>query len=286
MRKIILNSPRLKQLKKERHQKILNKFWIFISLTFILLIGIVFLSRINKLNIQDINISGNNIIETDAIKSIVEIELASKYVWLIPKTNIFLYPKNSIQNTLFNNFKRLKEINISLKENNTLNIDVEERKALYTWCGEEINIENTKCYFLNDLGYIFDEAPYFSGEVYFKFYGDINKNSDTAVGKYFNQTIFNKLISFKEVLEKIKIKPVSMYIMPKDDMKIYLSSSQTDINNMPYLILKKDSNFEKMSENLQAALDTDPFKTNFINNYNNLEYIDLRFGNKVYYKFR
>jgi hypothetical protein len=54
----------------------------------------------------------------------------------------------------------------------------------------------------------------------------------------------------------------------------------------PEIIFKIDSDFQKIAENLQAAITTEPLQTDFKNKYSSLLYIDLRFGNKVYYKFR
>ena len=59
----------------------------------------------------------------------------------------------------------------------------------------------------------FDEAPYFSGEVYFFFYGAtdaerLNSGRPTSEinpsGSYFFQPNFSKLISFEETLKKLE----------------------------------------------------------------------------------
>jgi len=42
---------------------------------------------------------------------------------------------------------------------------------------------------------------------------------------------------------------------------------------------------QNIKENLDTALNTEPLKSDFKKKYSSLEYIDLRFGNKVYSKF-
>ena len=62
-----------------------------------------------------------------------------------------------------------------------------------------------------------------------------------------------------------------------------LSSRTKQIKS--YICVGLDSDFEKLAENLQAALMTEPLQSDFKNKFSSLLYIDLRFGNKVYYKF-
>ena len=171
-----------------------------------------------------------------------------------------------------------------------LEVSLTERMALYTWCGDTINLviglpsgdstaREEKCYFVDEAGYIFDEAPYFSGDVYFKFYGLAN------LGTYFSKENFKQLIYFKDTLLGIGLKPVSLYVLDNGDIKVFLSNlNKAPIG--PYIALKASSNFQKVAENLQTALTTEPLQSDLKNQYSSLLYIDLRFGNKVVYKFR
>ena len=132
-------------------------------------------------------------------------------------------------------------------------------------------------------GYIFDEAPYFSGEVYFKFYGVPEPNTENPAGSYVAKGYFDKLILFKNTLTEINLKPAVIYIQDGEDAKILLSKDKAS-SLAPEIIFKKDSDYQKIAENLKAALDTEPLISKFKNNYSTLQYIDLRFGNKVYFK--
>ncbi len=216
------------------------------------------------------------------VEEIVKENISGYYLWFLPKTNFLFYPKNKIKNELAIKFKRLNDIALSLEDLKTLVVSTNEHLASYTWCGPTPE-EKTKCYFMDEQGYIFDEAPYFSGEVYLKFYGKYNINESDPSGSYFFQPNFNKLISFKDAMEKIGVKPAAFYIAENGDIKMSLSSNK---QNGGEIIWKTDSDFDKVLENLQTVLTTEPLQTEFKNKYSSLLYIDLRFGNKVYYKFR
>jgi hypothetical protein len=287
----VLNSPRLLELKRQRQKVFRNKALLCLSAFLAVFALLTYLSRIPAFNINGVEITGNKVIDTETIKTIVQTQIEGNYLWLFPKTNVLLYPKNKIINELYDQFKRIKHIDLSVKNKKTLEVSITERTALYTWCGAVLpdvstQSDNTqKCYFMDADGYIFDEAPYFSGEVYFKFYGLTNVTDNAPSGSYFSQKNFQKLILLKEAFKNMGLKPIGLYVENNGDAKILLSrgsGSQT----APEIIFKIDSDFDKVAENLQAAITTEPLQSSLKNKYSSLLYIDLRFGNKVYYKFR
>lgn len=287
----ILNSPRIEELKRKRHRILRNKILFFVFLFLVILTGLVFLSRWEKININNVQISGNKIIETEAIEQIIHSNLSGYYFWFFPKTNFLLYPKKEIKSELAEKFKRLKDISFDEKDIKTLKISVSEYEGKYLWCGTTLTTwtsdvqVNEKCYFMDENGYIFDEAPYFSGEVFFKFYGEIASVSENPIGSFFLPGNFEKITLFKKTLEEMGLRPSAFLKDDTGDINIFLSSN-TIISMGPKIIFKIDSDFKKLAENLQAVFTTEPFQSDFKNKYASLLYIDLRFGNKVYYKFQ
>lgn len=287
----VLSSPRLSELKKRRQRAILSKILISVFGLVAVFALLAYLSRLNSLNITEVQIIGNKIVEAEAIKTTVEGSIAGKYLWFFPKTNMLYYPQNFIKNELQDKFKRLKNINLSIENNKILKVSVSERTALYTWCGALApdpaltNGDAGKCYFLDEDGYVFDEAPYFSGEVYFKFYGLDSLSANTPLGFYFSKQNFKQLVSFKDTLTSIGLKPIALYTKDDGDVEVFLSSNGVSLTNGPKIIFRADADFQNVAENLEAALTTEPLQSKFTKNYSTLLYIDLRFGNKVYYKF-
>jgi len=285
-KKSILNSPRLKELKRKRRKIRRNRVIFFAVCFLIVFFGLAFASRIDKININEIKISGNKVTETEAVEKVVKENISGRYLWIFSKTNFLIYPKAKIKRELADKFKRFNDIKLSIQNIKTLEIFVSEREGKYTWCGitlPTLDNSNEKCYFLDSAGYLFDEAPYFSGEVYFRFYGP-NASTDNPFGSYFLQNDFSKIISFKDAIEKMDFKPSAFESGNDGDANIYLSSGIMPPMS-PKIIFKLDSDFNKLAENLQAAISIDPLQTDLKEKYNSFLYIDLRFGNKVYYKF-
>ena len=272
MKRNILNSPRLSELKKHRRRAFLGKTLIFLF-GFLVVFGfLIYISRLPRLNIDNIIVVGNKVVETEAIKEVAEKELAGDYFFVFPKTNIFLYPKNKLEYALLNEFKRIKDVSFLVEDRKMLRMVVSERTPKYLWCDGIVMSPSVpeNCYFMDEGGVIFDEAPYFSGEVYFKFYGTASLLEKS----------FENLISFKKTLEGMGLRPAVLSIQENRDVRIFLSTSTG-----PEIIFKVDSDFQKVTENLEAALTTEPLQSDFKNKYSSLLYIDLRFGNKVYFKF-
>ena len=110
MKRDVLNSPRLLELKKERRIAILNKILMMLFGLIALFSLFAYLSRLEGLNIKEIVINGNKIVDMQMVQDTVNEKISGKYLWLFPKKNIVIYPKNKIIGTLADKFKRLVEI--------------------------------------------------------------------------------------------------------------------------------------------------------------------------------
>ncbi len=278
MKHDVSTTPRLQELKKSRRRNLRNKLIFFGVGVLAIFIALGFLSRISALNIKNVAVTGNAVIDSEDIQKVADEAMSGHYFWLIPKTNIFFYPKNKIKENLTTEFKRMKDLSLGIGKNGILEIKLAERTGIYIWCGVDLpkEGEEEKCLFLDKDGYSFDEAPYFSGDVYFKFYGSLFET---------HNPIFPKLVRFKENLENIELEPVRLLAKEDGDMVMYLSAGNSN-NIRPEITFKLDTDLDKAAENLQAALGTEPLRTDFKKKYSLLSYIDLRFGNKVYYRFR
>ena len=288
-KRVVLNSPRLEVLRRKKHKSVRKKTTFLLIIIFLIIFGLSLSSRIGQLNINKITITGNKIIENKDIENVVKNEISGHYFWLFPKTNFLIYPKNKILSELNSKYKRLNNISININNFKTLEINVSEYEGKYLYCGLLIpplrsNLNNNKCYFTDSDGYIFDEAPYFSGSVFFRLYGDASVNDKNPIGSYFMKNSFVKITEFKNTLEKINLKPTAFWVDDNRQEGNFSLSEETVIG--PRIIFKIDSDYQKLAENLQAAISTKPLNTDIKTKLSTLLYLDLRFGNKVYYKFK
>jgi hypothetical protein len=280
----VLYSPRLLKFKKNKRKIVFKKISFFCVGLLLIFIFLIYLSRLNNLNIKNIEITGNKIVDTEAIQTTIQEQISGKYLWLFPKTNILFFPGNSIKKALEIKFPRLENINLSIKDNKTLEVSLTERTAKYIWCGDVPDVglpqggiptsgsptSGTNCYFMDENGYIFDKAPYFSGEVYFRFYGVPD------VGSYFSKQNFQQLISFKNALTDFGLKPVMLYITNNGEVEVFLSSGNSSAVG-PEIIFKLSGDYPKYCGKFRKRhLTNEPLQSEFKNKYSSLLYIDLQ----------
>ncbi len=249
----------------QRRRKLYFIYFIaFSSVLVLAYVGIGFLLMRGDLSIKHINITGNNIVSERQLTASVMYDLARVKWLLMSEDTIFTYDKNYIQQDLLNKYPDIERVEMSTSGVDTLNINIKERDVVAQWCG---NV----CYLLDKNGSFFrkEEQP-LSGYIIYK--GELRE-----VG--YKQTLlkegFADLHSFVLSLNSLgtKVKEVHIY---EDDVEIFL-------DNLPIIKVNVVDDFKKILSYIKLTLKSDDFKKVF-NSEGGVEYIDLRFGNKIYYK--
>lgn len=262
MRKDILVSS-----KKLRRKRFFLRILFFFTLILILTAGAIWSLYIPKLRIQKISVEGAEILSVERITSNISEFLKGRYLWLIPKDNIFIASKKEINRNLLNNFPRIKEILLNKNFPNNLSIKIKERRSEALLCKKE----SDECVYTDEDGFVFEKAPYFSGEIFLKFFDERDVKS-SVFDKLLLVEQFKGLIDFKNYISRENIKISSINL--KKDGIYELQTSEGLV-----ILLNERNDFRLAFENLKTALDS-----SIKENQKNLEYIDLRFGNKVFYK--
>jgi len=282
----VLQFPRLKEIYRKKRNAKIKKVGIIFLIFILFITGLSLLSTNKKINIQTVNINGNNVLIKNDILKVVDQELVGKYLFLFPKRNSFIYPGQKIKNSLLESFNRISDVQIAKDDLTTITISIKERTGIYLFCDQEGSEEEAEdCYYIDDVGLIFSEAPYFSGNIYFKFY-DNRKDKSHKIGENFiDKDEFVRLVNFKKYLDQYIIRSNALILKNNEEYEFVLDK-MADEDQFPKIFINKNSDFEKILNNLLSAIETEPFASEYKKNYNNLEYIDLRFENKVYYKFK
>ncbi|HUC89101.1 MAG TPA: hypothetical protein VMR49_03665 [Candidatus Paceibacterota bacterium] len=284
----ILTSPRTAKIKHNRRVRKLRLIAVLLVL-FVGLVGVLaYYSSNPRITINKIMITGNLTINAEDIRSRVLDEISGRYLRLFAKADAFIYPRKRIYNDLIANFPRIETLSVYRDNWNTLHIAITERSGSSLYCGEEIpeTEENIgeNCYFVNGSGFIFDKAPYFSGNVYFKYYLKLDDGSESPVGRQMlAPERFAEISSFIAGISDLGFKPIYLLADAGGDYHLYLDHSSSDTS--PEIIFKSDNDLAAILDNLSTAMDKPEFASEINSKYDKLLYIDLRFDNKVLYKF-
>ena len=289
----ILTSPRIEEIKHRRRVRNLRMTIIFSVVLVLLIAALSYLSSNPKITIDNIVVTGNHIVSTQDIEDNVNKNLSGKFLYLFTKSNSLIYSHDKIYSDLMKSFPRINTLSVYRDNWKTLHIDITERMGSYLYCGsqipEVINDVGDNCYFINNDGYIFDKAPYFSGNVYFKYYVSILDNDSVQVENPLMKNVlstetFHNVVRFVDGVTSLGFKPIYLYIGQDGVYTLYLSHNTGETS--PTIIFKNENNLDTILSNLTTAMSKKEFADEINSKYTSLQYIDLRFKNKVLYKFQ
>jgi hypothetical protein len=263
-------------LSKKRKITFLRKLSVLsICVLFLISIFILFLTN-DKIRIKEnIVINGNTSISTEDILKIVNDELNKRYLFFIPTDNFFLLRRDSIKESIYSDFKKIKEIKINIDNFTYLILEIEERKTESLWC-DNLPDKYEKCYFMDEEGFIFAKAPDLTLNDFKKFFGLIE---DDVIGKqYFSKEEFFENKKMITEIEKIGFLPKYFVALSNKDFEVIFSGGAKICFDRTDSV---DNNINKIKVLIQEGLikiDKDFIDT--------LNHIDLRYGDKIHYDFK
>lgn len=279
----VSSHPRLVEERQKRKKVFYRKCVIFFLFFVSIIIGLAYFSGYHTVVINEIEVEGNNITSTDKVKSVVYEKINGRYLYLFKRSNIFIYPKSKIIDSIRKDFPRIKEIEIKAENLTALKISIKERDGSMLWCGEKfIEGSDDECFFINSDGYIFDKAPFFSGSIYFKFYSPLKDSEMHPLGNIsLGRESILEILSFVGGLEDLSFEPAMIDLSDLESQVIYL---KRDSLKLPQIIFKNDNDKEEVINNLASSMKQEVFVDEVKGKYDSLDYIDLRYKNKVIYK--
>jgi cell division septal protein FtsQ len=257
-----------------------------------LLVAVFFASRIffnlNFLAINSINVIGAQKTSTEQIKSVVASELAGKWLGIIPKNNFLFLGKSAIADAILRSFPDIANVRAALAGVGVLNIEIEERLPYAKWCAVA-NLDGN-CLMIDEQGFAFEKAgpTLTASSAQIRQRADLGGQTATTTAaltvftaaepKYaaniFAQTKFEKLHQFIEsfksagfAVASVKEEDTDYFFTLSDGSEIRVRSE----DNPDDIVTKLSSIGADLQKDGKAA---------------SVEYIDLRYGNKVYLKMK
>ncbi len=300
-------------------KKILVKFLAVVVLLCLFFVTGGGISQNIQWKIDDIKVIGTNSISNSEIKDQVAEKLLGNYYFIYSKGNSYLFPKHEIETALLQTFPRLATVAVRRASDKAITIKITEREPFALWCGEEYNkeiYELNDCWYIDNTGFVFDRAPTFSGGVYLEVYGGIDGvENNNALGTAILSERFIFADAFQNAIRKdigtplrIIIKPLGEYVVAMQSSTAYPILADVDLQ------FKDNQDPNILAKNLVAALPVqfpagasrqiDLRDLNLLNEAirdgsasrsesdtipqdrkRKLEYIDLRFNNRVIFGF-
>jgi hypothetical protein len=258
-------------LKRKRRMGKLRQT-IYYSIFVLFFISLVILSfTSNKLIINNVAVSGNSAVPKENILSVVEEHLNDKYLWFIRTDNLFLLRNSEIKQQILDEYKKIKSVKIGFKGLASIGVVVTERTPESIWCKGSPNNQG-QCYFMDKEGFVFSEAPGFGGNPFPKYFGYLS--AENPIGTtYFDAKKYVNMRNFYNSLLNENFYPQYFYSLSEHEYEVGLYGGGK-------LKLSDNQSFEKSLLNLKALV-TNGYINNGEGFVKKINYIDLRYGNKV-----
>ncbi len=237
--------------------------------------------------LQVFSVSTDGVLERTEIEKYIQKELTQEIFGIIPRSSIFISQKKYVEDVLRKTYPRIAEVKVKRVGFSSLNIDLTEKKPTALWCGDIVPSIAEKsasrdvpvsddmwgtCYTLDSHGYIYAKAPVFSGNVFPRYYGSLEKAE--PIGQQFvPEADFERWQLFYTSLIQETVYPMALLFVDEQDIEVFLS-------NGIKMFIPRTSDIEKTKENYETVFGTAQVVTE-----KEIEYIDFRFGNKVFIKY-
>lgn len=230
-----------------------------------------------RVQVSTVVVSGTNVITPEDISLYITERLQGRYFGMIPRTSIFLVGPKHLELMVKARFPRIRTITIERTGLTTLAVSIDEYKGTYLWCVE--GAPDLPCAFMSDDGVVFASAPYFSGSAYPKVFGE-------EVLLYPAMPIAQESLALIATLQKrlvdIGIIPNEFHFVSPYTLTMVFSHHEYDAK----LSIDPTLPIEQTLETLYGGLRTEPVANMYRDESRVLEYLDVRFAQKLVYKFQ
>lgn len=254
-----------------------------LSRVFFYLLGIIFLGTIIYLlffsmflSINSVEVGNTEKVDAKQIKMAFEEKISGKFLWSISKDNLLLINENSLKKYLMNKFNRIEDVEIQKKFPDKIMIFIKEKqfKLIFltggkqylidengkAWSKGDFNLEENEENNLAILKNESDKAPESGNNVlktdFMDYIMKIKEGVQSDAGIELSNNFYSPRLISRD-----------LYVETKNGWKIYFN---------------QDIDVQKSIEILKSVL----FENIKKEDISNLEYLDLRINNKVYYKLK
>jgi cell division septal protein FtsQ len=278
----------------KKRQRFQFKPMVVINLILLMGIGgfIYFFIFSNFYNVTDIQVSGNEVIATDDVLDITGQYLSQNQLFILKNRNIFLFSKNAIKKRL-NEVIILEDLKVDKILPNTIKLTLVEKNSAIKW------LSNDNEYLLDNQGQIIKRYYVSATPQIFVVQPGNNASNTTPVAS--NESKFIKLrnlanqpVNLGDYVIKAENAGFILELANKIKDVEYLKFTEIDLPNAypQYLSVIMAGNWQ-IQLNLLDSVSLQLNRLNLLidqkikkENLNRLEYIDLRLGESIYYKFK
>lgn len=241
----------------------------------IIFIGFWYGANLSYLRADQIEVNGTQLLPASEIKQVVRDDLSGFFWLVIPRNNFFFISGRRIRDDLGLKFSQLSHIEVDKKFPRKIAITVKEHQLWGVYClrSQTQPPVSTPCFYLNTRGMAYEELSRFEGWLLPLIYGSDRPKIGVAAVSAEKLQFFGEA---KTALEGVNSRLLSMSLSTTtpDDVRLGLAEGWE-------VWVTATRPVSEWLGALKTLLESEVGEKRF-----QLEYADLRFGNKIFYKYR
>ncbi|MDO8594137.1 MAG: cell division protein FtsQ/DivIB [bacterium] len=263
----IRRSPRLaRRERRKTTQKVLLLAILFAAAVGAVLYGF---SR-PEFRIKTISVLGASRISDGSVRGAVEREISGTYLGFLPKAHTLLYPNTHLKSALLKAFPVFSSVSISLESLAAVRVSVHEREPRALWCQSE-----SDCFLMDETGFVFAPAEPGTETLYYRL---LKAATSSPLGtEVIDRKKLAAILSFLKELEDLGFDPALSDLKGGREIAVVLKGGVA--------ILLNEGEYDRALSNLRALLGEKGLLPRGASGLS-VSYIDLRYGNKIYFKPR
>jgi hypothetical protein len=258
-------------------------------------VALSWLSYLPRYSVSSILVVGTDKVSPEAIRAYVEQELHPPGYHFFAPYNIFIYKPSVLNKAVVAAFPQIASATISHDSvlSTSITVTVTERDQFAVWCS---NSSHTDCFQLDATGFIFAPAAsvpatgidatstdsiaaviFSQQSLRYVFEGGVGSTTTgvAPIGQTFVGAHMPAIVALLKVLGQSGFTPTGAIVKSDQDFFVPLAQGF-------YIKASFGEDPESVASNLHLVLSSDALT----GKENQLEYVDLRFGDRVYYKLQ
>lgn len=241
----------------------------------LVLAGMAYVIRLPLLQVQRITLIGIKTLEEAALRERIAEGLAGSYAWILPRSSFFFVSSDAVASDLEKEFPRIEEARVEKGFPDAMSVAITERLFWGVFCSTEHSSTTPACAYLDPSGVAYEWAPEPEGKLIIVVRSD---RGDAALGSAVVERALmdemHKIISYLEAKTDISVSGFMISSRVPSELRAIAAEGFT-------LIFARENDIASSTEVFKQVLEGE-----IRDRRSRLEYVDLRLGNKVFYKLR